>query len=255
MQGYQNNTCLFSYGTFRKREVQKVIFGDEVQMFDATLRGFEVVQGEDGFFALRENEASFVEGSILVLDRRLLLKADQWEEVPIYEREQVVVHTDFGEARAWVYLKETDSGAKVVHDLERYAEVDETEWLETLHQFDKIRAVDVEPYDIYHVFRISPDEVIPLFMEWPIEEYLLKVMTEKFETASGTYLIASMAVPIIKPEVYQKWLIDHVNHSFVTADISTMKIFLVTETMLPFDKTYFYRRRIAIHKIKQMLEP
>ena len=84
---------LFSYGTLRDAHVQQRLFGEIKHSVPAVLKGYEVAADADGFFYLNPSVSSSVVGALLSISARDLLRADQWEEVPIYERVQLSVST------------------------------------------------------------------------------------------------------------------------------------------------------------------
>lgn len=112
--GDEKMELLFTYGTFRDLFIQEAFFKRPVTMQPATLEGYAVFCGEDGFFTIAEAAKAVTKGFVLALYPHEMWIADQWEEVPFYEREKRKVDTDDSQVEAWVYLKTVEnSGVKV----------------------------------------------------------------------------------------------------------------------------------------------
>ncbi|MDK2868656.1 MAG: hypothetical protein PWP38_2971 [Clostridiales bacterium] len=93
---------LFSYGTLRDHHIQKLLFGSIKPSVPAALNGYEVIADADGFFYLNEAVDSQVMGTLLMVTEKDLLKADQWEEVPVYERSQLSITVKTEDAYAFI---------------------------------------------------------------------------------------------------------------------------------------------------------
>lgn len=96
---------LFSYGTLKNELIQQKIFGRVLNKRHAVLEGFCIKGDIDGFYHLAPG-SGFVPGMLLEVTKADLLRADQWEEVPVYEREEVIVMVDQKPQTAWVYFKD-----------------------------------------------------------------------------------------------------------------------------------------------------
>ena len=109
---------LFGYGTFRKAAWRDAILGASYRSQPATLRGYRRVACASGYLSLRETvmDVSLIEGVLIELDELGWQIADRWEEVPKYQRREVVVNTMGGPAEAWAYLCTDDGGAIPVDD-------------------------------------------------------------------------------------------------------------------------------------------
>ncbi|MDF2473710.1 MAG: hypothetical protein K0R21_1492 [Anaerocolumna sp.] len=106
MDASNKNFLLFSYGTFRNPMVQKELFDREIELTKAELKGYSLFCEEDGFFSIYEEEGGKLEGSLLKLSEAEMWIADQWEEVPFYERKIMQVITNNMTEKAWVYFRQ-----------------------------------------------------------------------------------------------------------------------------------------------------
>lgn len=222
-------------------------------MFHATLENYEVVECQDGFYALREVRGKSVNGAILVLDSSLLLKADQWEEVPIYERERTVIKTDFGEVMAWYYNKSIDEAQVKIVDPSSYSSYDETDLKSILDDFCLIRGNQETFYDIYYIYKADGKRLPPNFVEFKYGNYPLKIMLEAMTIGQGQYLIASMALPILEVNTFRSWFELNQNALEDYAELSSGQVLIANDQKIPFDKTYFFRRRMFLHAVKRKL--
>ncbi len=91
---------LFGYGTFRKSAWRCAILGAEYPAQPATLRGYRRIACASGYLSLRETlfDVALVNGALIELDEIGWQIADRWEEVPKYQRVDVVVNTMHGPA-------------------------------------------------------------------------------------------------------------------------------------------------------------
>jgi gamma-glutamylcyclotransferase (GGCT)/AIG2-like uncharacterized protein YtfP len=96
---------LFSYGTLQEKKIQEGLFGEQIPMIDGRLEGYVLRLGSDGYYNLEPSVDSSVEGKLLKLDERQILCADQWEEVPVYEREIKHIAIRDGMVEGWVFFK------------------------------------------------------------------------------------------------------------------------------------------------------
>jgi gamma-glutamylcyclotransferase (GGCT)/AIG2-like uncharacterized protein YtfP len=134
-----NKYYLFSYGTLMNKEVQRVLFGHEIKMENAILENWKVYADIDGYFYVKEEEYSLVEGNVLELTEEELWIADQWEEVPtsMYLRRRVYVKLYSGEAKeVFIYEKMNVKAAKEVNQ-GSIASMEISEVLDTVREFKK----------------------------------------------------------------------------------------------------------------------
>ena len=102
---------LFSYGTLLDPEIQKVLFGFCCTYKDAQLSGWSLCSSEEGYLFIKPDPSGTVSGRIIEIDTAALHMADQWEEVPLYMRESVVVTVEDGtRLEAWAYTRRDAEG-------------------------------------------------------------------------------------------------------------------------------------------------
>ncbi len=143
---------LFTYGTFRDLSIQTAFFKRAVNMTAATLEGYAVFGGEDGFFFISQEENAVTNGFVLELSPQEMWIADQWEEIPFYEREKRLVKTDFGQVEAWVYLKSAENKKIKVDNAEMSANVALAELAEEIQKFQLYQNIRTIPNgDFYMV--------------------------------------------------------------------------------------------------------
>ena len=130
---------LFGYGTFRNAAWRARILGAEYPAQPATLRGYRRIACGSGYLSLRETlvDVGLIQGVLVELDELGWRIADAWEEVPKYQRADVVVNTMSGPVDAWVYLCADDSGAVPVDD-DRFATIADAEVEASIGWFDRI---------------------------------------------------------------------------------------------------------------------
>jgi gamma-glutamylcyclotransferase (GGCT)/AIG2-like uncharacterized protein YtfP len=111
-------TQLFGYGTFRKTSWRNAILGAEYPAQPATLRGYRRVATGSGYLSLRETlfDVALIEGVLVDLDEIGWQIADAWEEVPKYQRVEVVVNTMHGALPAITYICMESAGPPVDGD-------------------------------------------------------------------------------------------------------------------------------------------
>jgi gamma-glutamylcyclotransferase (GGCT)/AIG2-like uncharacterized protein YtfP len=109
---------LFGYGTFRKTAWREAILGASYRAQPATLSGYRRVAIESGYLSLRETvtELQPVHGVLIELDAVGWRIADRWEDVPKYQRIDVVVNTMHGRTDAQAYVYARAGGATPVDD-------------------------------------------------------------------------------------------------------------------------------------------
>ena len=101
---------LFSYGTLRNLSVQRIIFGNTVLMRPAILNDWAVRKGQDDYLFIKPEAGEKVIGMILTISTEQLQRADQWEEVPLYLREKVLVSAEGRQEDVWVYTRRDGEG-------------------------------------------------------------------------------------------------------------------------------------------------
>ena len=106
-------TPLFAYGTLRSLVFQRALFDEIYPTRPATLAGWRVVVSENGYFSVVADRAATAHGDLVQLDARGLAIADEWEDVPTYERIRVRAHDpERGAVDAWLYVRPTRSRAE-----------------------------------------------------------------------------------------------------------------------------------------------
>lgn len=142
--GDEKMELLFTYGTFRDLSIQEAFFKRRVTMQPATLEGYAVFCGDDGFFTIAEATKAVTKGFVLTLYPHEMWIADQWEEVPFYEREKKKVRTEDGLVDAWVYLKSVENSGVEVDNTQMSAAVTLAELEDEIQKFQlfqKIRTI------------------------------------------------------------------------------------------------------------------
>ncbi len=111
-------TQLFGYGTFRKTAWRNAILGAEYPAQPATLRGYRRIATGSGYLSLRESlfDVALIEGVLVELDEVGWRIADAWEEVPKYQRVEIVVNTMHGPLAALTYICTESAGPPVDGD-------------------------------------------------------------------------------------------------------------------------------------------
>ena len=108
---------LFSYGTLRDPALQKILFGNVIEMQSSRLDGWSLYRATDGYLFIKPSNNASVEGMLLSLTGEQLRRADQWEEVPLYIRELVDVSTATNQKmQAWVYTRRNYDGIVVTKE-------------------------------------------------------------------------------------------------------------------------------------------
>jgi gamma-glutamylcyclotransferase (GGCT)/AIG2-like uncharacterized protein YtfP len=114
---------LFAYGTLRSTAYQRALFDRDYPTRPATLAGWRVVVAEGGYFTVTPERRAIARGVLVELDAAALAIADEWEDVPTYERIRVRAHdVDRGPVDAWLYVRPTPlrteppPGALALHD-------------------------------------------------------------------------------------------------------------------------------------------
>jgi gamma-glutamylcyclotransferase (GGCT)/AIG2-like uncharacterized protein YtfP len=155
---------LFSYGTLKDEYVQNKIFGKSVPAKAAKLENHQVKIDADGFFHLVSGNQS-VYGLLLQLSNIDLLRADQWEEVPVYERERIQVEVDGQVVEAWIYMKKRVRRQKTVKLKDGNSGLKEERLRVLLEEFCRVRDLNFPAADIILRFpgrRLPPNKLTQL---------------------------------------------------------------------------------------------
>ena len=109
---------LFVYGTLKSEMVQKKLLGHVLESYDAKLQGYSINIAEE-YYNLVPNEGGCVKGLVLLVSETDLLYIDQWEEVPFYLRNEVLVTSKYGDEKVYAYIKrDAERSIVLVNDIE-----------------------------------------------------------------------------------------------------------------------------------------
>jgi gamma-glutamylcyclotransferase (GGCT)/AIG2-like uncharacterized protein YtfP len=100
------DVLLFSYGTLQAKDVQRAVFGREVQGREDSLPGYEVCMlavggAQYANVAPSSNVGQAVRGTVLEVTQEELGAADAYEEDARYSRSRVTLASG---DEAWVYV-------------------------------------------------------------------------------------------------------------------------------------------------------
>jgi gamma-glutamylcyclotransferase (GGCT)/AIG2-like uncharacterized protein YtfP len=165
--GDEQMEVLFTYGTFRDLSIQQAFFKRPVTMQPATLEGYAVFCGEDGFFTIAEAAKAVTKGFVLALYPREMWTADQWEEVPFYEREKKKVRTADGLVEAWVYSKAVENTGIKVDNAQMNAAVALAELEEEIQKFQFCQKARTTPAGDFYIIA---DCVIDDGEQWSLND-------------------------------------------------------------------------------------
>ncbi len=103
---------IFSYGTLQDSEIQKSLFGYSCKKQKATLSGWSLfTSSKDGYLFIKPETSGVVRGCILEVDVYAVYSMDQWEEIPYYRREKVLVTLENGTIlEVWAYTRRNGTG-------------------------------------------------------------------------------------------------------------------------------------------------
>ncbi|MGD9930187.1 MAG: gamma-glutamylcyclotransferase family protein [Mangrovibacterium sp.] len=103
---------LFSYGTLSDPEYIHLLLRRLPVYTEAVLPGYGLlIHPANGYLFVAPSFGNEVAGMLFEITASELLLLDLWEEVPLYEREQVSVRTIAGEFReAYVYVQKHTKG-------------------------------------------------------------------------------------------------------------------------------------------------
>ena len=109
---------LFVYGTLKSEIVQEKLLGHVLESYDARLQGYSINIAKE-YYNLVPNEGGCVKGLVLLVSETDLLYIDQWEEVPFYLRNEVLVTSKYGDEKVYAYIKrDTEKSIVLVNDIE-----------------------------------------------------------------------------------------------------------------------------------------
>jgi gamma-glutamylcyclotransferase (GGCT)/AIG2-like uncharacterized protein YtfP len=258
---------LFSYGTLKDEYVQNKIFGKSVPAKAAKLENHQVKIDADGFFHLVLGNQS-VYGLVLELSNIDLLRADQWEEVPVYERERIQVEVDGQVVEVWTYMKKRVRRQKTIKLKDGNSGLKEERLHVLLEEFCRVRDLNFPAGDIILRFpgqKVPPNKLTQLkkrlfgqkvIIEDQQSEYFrlgeiqieyknyplrLDVYWMRHDSFSGEVLVA-MGMILVHPERIQEKLLTSLPAFLKERDIELHKGFrghLFTEK--PLDKRRHYR--------------
>ena len=98
---------LFVYGTLKSDMVQKKLLGHVLESYEAELPGYSVNIAEE-YYNLVPSKEGYVNGRVLIVSETDLLYIDQWEEIPLYLKEELVVKSQYGNEKVYVYIKKDE---------------------------------------------------------------------------------------------------------------------------------------------------
>ena len=98
---------LFVYGTLKSESVQRKLLGHILNSYYAELKGYSINTAEE-YYNVVPNENGCVKGKILLLDKVDFLYIDQWEETPLYLKEEVTVESHNGREKVYIYIKKDE---------------------------------------------------------------------------------------------------------------------------------------------------
>lgn len=223
---------LFSYGTLRDEAIQIKLFGTRLYMQKASLNGYAVTSDEDGFFNLTQSN-NIVEGSVLLVNNNQLLRADQWEEIPLYERKIMSVLVNGIYMDAWVYFKDIAKEEYKYSNVNEISSLPDMELNKILDSFIAVRDLRIPIYDFYVWYKCSvvdrkrfnsksyiKTQIRDIFcnefgtlnlkcigtLEIIYKEYPLKFIVYGTVQYDSVYMLVSMPVCLIHPKALIKTL-------------------------------------------------
>jgi gamma-glutamylcyclotransferase (GGCT)/AIG2-like uncharacterized protein YtfP len=126
---------LFAYGTLGESEVQQILLGGTVPSEPAMLTGWQITSsGAQPYRNISRVDGASTKGKLLSLSRIQLRIADQFEEIPFYQRIKVGVRrADGTELDAWLYTRPDDVGESPVD--ERASALPDSELLDIIRDY------------------------------------------------------------------------------------------------------------------------
>lgn len=105
---------LFSYGTLKQKEIQRILLGTEVKMRAAVLYDWRLYEDVDQYYFIKPDPGHDVRGYILELTPEQFWVIDQWEEIPCYSRMKVSVSCDGKQIEdVFIYVRPESVGKPV----------------------------------------------------------------------------------------------------------------------------------------------
>ncbi|RSD28705.1 gamma-glutamylcyclotransferase family protein [Mesobacillus subterraneus] len=112
----ENKKYLFSYGTLKQKEIQKILLGTDVKMRAATLPDWRLYEDVDQYYFIKPEAGYQVGGCILDLTKEQFWVIDQWEDIPSYTRMKVTVESK-GQLveNVYIYVRPGSEGTPVLN--------------------------------------------------------------------------------------------------------------------------------------------
>lgn len=124
---------LFVYGSLKSEKVQLELFGKKLSTTKAELLGYALYEAEDGFYFIKEQKESKVQGYILEIDDYSLKICDAFEMCPdMYQRKEIEVVVEDKNRKVFVYIRVDNVGKyKCVDNFDSYSKMSEEELIAT----------------------------------------------------------------------------------------------------------------------------
>ncbi len=106
----RKSAAVFCYGTLLLPRYQRRLFGRKFTASPAVLRGWRLRMGYDGYRFIQPSPHQSVRGSLLWLTPEQLQAADNWEDVPYYQRESVCLRSRNKAITVWIYTRRKGKG-------------------------------------------------------------------------------------------------------------------------------------------------
>lgn len=106
----RKSAAVFCYGTLLLPRYQRRLFGRKFTASPAVLRGWRLRMGYDGYRYIQPSPHQSVRGSLLWLTPEQLKAADNWEDIPYYQRERVCLRSRNKAIQTWVYTRRQGKG-------------------------------------------------------------------------------------------------------------------------------------------------
>jgi hypothetical protein len=162
---------LFSYGTLADSIVQEKLFGRVVDMEDYVLDGYMDVMTSDGYKTLIESDGSSVEGKVLFLTGNEISLCDNWEEIPVYDRDLL--------DDVWVYFRKD-----VFEIIDPADGVAGSLLVDVLDAFVSELKTEIDPVDLFIVVPCERVSDVDLFssnsVEWTFATEIEHLMKGEF---------------------------------------------------------------------------
>ncbi|MBQ2916964.1 MAG: gamma-glutamylcyclotransferase [Clostridia bacterium] len=124
---------LFVYGSLKSKKVQKELFGRELKSYEAKLNNYGLYEAEDGFYFIKKEQNSIIEGKLLEMTELDLKISDAFEFCPqMYCRELINITVENEVREVYVYIRCDDVGKyKKVERYDTYSKLTEDEFIAT----------------------------------------------------------------------------------------------------------------------------